>query len=119
MQEVPTKKIFIGEGKDKIEVEVRKFLTQEQEDQHQSILMGDQDIDVDVNDKKDSGSEKMTIKVNMSNTNAARKYLVETMLVSHKWEDFNVWEPVLREDLLKQIEILRGIEKKSSGGKNS
>lgn len=105
--EIPTKKLVIEEE----EIVVRSYLTQQQEDEYNSLLLGDQDIDV-----SDSGSnDGISMRFKTSQLASARKFLIESLCVDLTWEEYNTRSPQFRQELFKQLGEIQNPKKKLFG----
>ena len=102
MDGIPTEIIKIGS----LDVEVYKWLTQEQEDQYNTTLLGDEGVDIGSND----GKGEVSVMVKMSNVSAGRKLLVQFSCKNLSWEQYNVLSPKERELLFSGISKIQGRE---------
>ena len=89
--EIPTKVISIGDGELKKEITVRQWLTQEQEDNLNAIIVGDQKISVS---NEESGS--IAMQVGPEQMAAYNKLLIESFCVDFGFEQYNIMRPSLR-----------------------
>jgi len=111
---IPTVKFEVGTT-EKFEVEAYKWLTQEEDDRYNDILMGNKEFEFDVEANKDnekSSTPKTTMSISMSKLADSRKFLIETMCVNLKWEDFNVLQQPVREEIQQKLEAVRTPGKK-------
>ena len=114
---VPTRDIVLGTGEEQVKVKVYKWLIQEEDDQYQTILVGESmDLDMESGDKT---ANTIRTKIGFSSYAAARKYLVETMCINLSWDDFNILSPDMRDELFTKLDVLRVIKKKSSPERTS
>ena len=91
--EIPTKKVKIGEK----EIEVYKWMTQDQEDEYLSIMTEGKEYTID-----SEGNTQLSVSARaLSNS---RKYKVESLCKSLSWEEFNNWSPEDRSKLLSVLE---------------
>lgn len=105
---IPTKELLIGKGEDRVKVKIYKWLTQDEESEYQNIVVGSNEFEIGDN------TDGVKATVPFANIAKANKFLIESMCVSIKWEEYNVWSPETREELLEKLNVIRNIKKKSS-----
>jgi hypothetical protein len=104
-KEIPKKKIkILGE-----DIEVYEWLTQDEEDKYNNIIMGTEDIDVSGDGVE---GNNISIKVSAVKLSDARKFLVESLCASLTWDEYNVRSPKFREELFRKISDVRTGKKK-------
>jgi len=91
---IPTKKVKIGDK----EIEIREYLTQEQEDKRINMMTGGKEVAI-------TPGEKVTFMTSLDAANKARDYLVGVLCVDFTLAEFNVMRPELRTEL---VDILEG-----------
>lgn len=104
---IPTKEIKVGGDDNPKTVKVYEWLTQSEEDERSAIFMGEQEITVDDDSStkgKKSAKDNIKLKVDINKVAKARKFLVEHMCVDLKWEEFDLWSPADRSQLLEALE---------------
>lgn len=97
-KQIPTIEVDI-EGE---KVLLYQWLTQEEEDKLNAIMIGD--IEVDPSQVK---KESLKVKISMTKLSEVNSSLVKFMCKSHTWEIVNQWNPSKRALLLKEIESIR------------
>ena len=95
---IPTVEVDI-EGE---KVTLYQWLTQEEEDKLNGVMLGDLDIDPSQAKKGD-----LKIKLSVAKLGESNKLLVEFLCKSHKWETVNSWKPSMRAKLLEEINSIR------------
>lgn len=109
---IPTKKITIGKGEQAKELEIREYLTQEQEDKRMNIMMGNKEVAI-------TAGQEVTFMTKFSAISDARNYLVENLCVDLSVDEFNVLRPNLRKELVVILEALVEDVKKVESPKKS
>jgi hypothetical protein len=103
-KKVPTVEIEIGKGEDVKKVSLYQWLTQEEEDKYNSIMLGD--IELDATQLANAQKGEMNMKVSLARVADSNKYLMQCMTVN-PWEEVNNWKPSMRTELLNKIQEIR------------
>ena len=100
-KQIPTVEVDI-EGE---KVLLYQWLSQEEEDKFNTILLGD----FEVNEKqlKEMSTGKSEMKISMSKVAESNKFLMQSLVKSPTWEIINSWKPSKRASLLNQINEVR------------
>lgn len=103
---IPTITITIDATEDEParEVEVYKWLTQDENDEYQMTLIGDVDV---------SGNADGKFTATTFNAIKARNYKLKAMLKSPAWQEMSVWSPEQRESLMDKVSDLSEKKKQS------
>jgi len=97
---IPTVEVEIGDKK----VSLYQWLTQEEEDKYNAIMLGD--IQFDAQQLKKAEKGEMDMKVSMAKIADSNKFLIQSICTT-PWEEVNSWKPTLRAELLTKIQELR------------
>lgn len=95
---IPTIEVTIGDKT----VILYQWLTQEEENKLNAVLVGD--IEIDSNQVKKS---EIKVKVSMDKIGQSNKILIQSMCKSHTWEQVNEWRPSERSSLIDKINEVR------------
>lgn len=94
-KKIPTTILEIGE--DKLKVEVYQWLSQEEEDEYNSILIGSKAIETNTKAKE------LSFSVSYSDVLKANSYRLKTLLKSPSWDEVSQWSPDLRKELNDKV----------------
>lgn len=113
--QIPTKSYTFGEGEYVKEVSIYEWITQQEEDEYQEILLGDQQIGSDVAQKLDSKNKENTgnefkFSLSIKNVNKAKDYLVKAYLASNAGE-YDIMRPDVRLAISQKIEEIHSKKK--------
>jgi hypothetical protein len=97
---VPTIEVEIGKGEESKKVLLYQWLTQEEEDKYNAILIGDKEY------TQDEYTKMETIGIPIARLNESNTYLMQSMCAT-SWEDINSWRPSLRNELMNKIQEIR------------
>ncbi len=101
-KKVPTVEVEIGKGEDLKKILLYQWMTQEEEDKYNAILLGDKEYTQDeYKEMSESGG-----RVSLVRANEAKRYLIEIFSVT-PWEEVNAWKPSLRNEIEEKIEEIR------------
>lgn len=105
-KKVPSYSVTIAKGtEDERSFKMYQWLTQEEHDQYQSILLADRDMEV-------SGDGKQKMSIPATTMAQGRKFLVETLCIDLSWDEFNYMRPDLRDEVLDKIDAAMDIQRK-------
>lgn len=100
-KKIPTVKVEFTGLEEKRDVEVYKWLTQDEENEYNIIISEGQDFE-----RNQDGD--FQFKVYPSTLVKANKFLFDCLVLDVKWEDFNCWPPSDREQLLDKLGEIKG-----------
>jgi len=103
-KQIPTIEVEIGKGEDLKKVVLYQWLTQEEEDKYNSIMLGDLELDPAQLNKASKGEIQM--KVSLQRVGESNRFLMQS-LCKTSWEEINSWKPSIRTDLLEKIREIR------------
>lgn len=103
-KEIPTIEIEIGKGEDLKKVLLYQWLTQEEEDQYNAIMLGDLQISQEQMDAAARG--ELGFNVSLKKISESNKFLIESMCTT-PWDQINSWKPSLRQELVSKIQEMR------------
>lgn len=98
---IPTEKFIIEDEEQKIDIEMYKWMTQEEEDTFDNLRIGNRSL---------GSEEKFTIPYSVAIE--ARNYRLKALLISPKFEDLNIMSPSIREKIM--IKVIEIVDKKKS-----
>lgn len=104
-KKIPTEKEMVEIAGASIEIEMYSWLTQDEENAYTMLI-------VDPKNYQD-GDDGERVQVLTADTIVeAKKFLVENMLKSHTWDEFNVLHPEIRASIVEKL-----IAKRTESGK--
>jgi hypothetical protein len=99
---IPTTKIQIGDK----EVEIYQWMTQDELDKSNSILMGNIEVDT-------GGASEVKVSVTMDKMAEWKRFKISSLVKNFKWEQISEWKPKERDLLSDKIdEVIGETEKK-------
>lgn len=106
MSNIPTIEIDIGKGNEKLTIKIYKWLSQDSENEYMSILAGDTGIDTsqDLEDTKNLKVGIFKVKASLKNIYKAQQYLLKNILIIPTYEEFNVMQPSVREEISRRVD---------------
>ena len=118
---IPTSEIVVGSGNDKVTINIYRWLTQSEEEERQRILVGDQKMTMTADEAQGAEDKieqrvkrQITIEISTSSVLKHNKFLVEHLCENLNYEDFEVWHPSMRAELITKLnDSLTNTEKKS------
>jgi hypothetical protein len=101
MKNIPTVKINIGKDETLKEVEVYQWLTVEEEEKKNEILLSNNELDLSSYTGGKKKEIPLTIKIN--SLAKVNKYLIEAMCKNVTVDEYNIMNPVLRNELVEKV----------------
>jgi hypothetical protein len=99
---IPTTKVQVGDK----EVEIYQWLTQDELDKSNSILMGDMEVKV-------TDVEEMKVAVTMDKMAEWKKFKISSLVKNFTWVQISEWKPKDRDLLSDKVdEVIGETEKK-------
>lgn len=108
--QIPSKSYTFGEGEYVKEVKLYEWITQDEEDKYQSILMGEAEINTDTAEDIKKG-KKYSISITVNQVSEARKHLIASYLCEMNIEEFNVLSPTVRAGIGDKVEEIHSKKK--------
>ena len=111
--QIPTiESITIGEGEGAKVVKLYKWLTQKEEDEYQSILLGESELgSTSIQSGQKGETPEIEVHIKMRTINDAKQYLTGCYLANISFDEYSVLEPSIRADIDKDIEKLNNKKK--------
>lgn len=97
---IPTIEVEIGKGEDLKKVSLYQWMTQEEEDKYNTILVGDKEY------TQAEYAKMEEIGIPLQRLNESNTFLMQSMCAI-PWEEVNLWKPKLRSELLEKIQEVR------------
>jgi hypothetical protein len=104
---IPTDTFTVGEGENKINVEVYQWITKEEDKKYNEFITKGMSID-----EGEDGNGEVKVQLRQVDIIEAKDYLVKCMLKNPSYEDYNVMMPKYRDEIEDRIYELYN-EKKS------